>query len=205
MIHYIENTKLYLKCKNNALNITNDSLNLINFIKDELKRINIFGSVMDIGAGIGTLSFFLNNEINFKKFYLIEFQKEVFEILKENVSENNLDYKLINEDANILKDIRYANKFEFVISNPPFYKINSGFLPKNEIIKISKFEINLKLLDLLDIANNILKKNGHLFLIIPLDRKKEIESDNRFSIINEKIILNSKKNFIIFNLKKIST
>lgn len=202
-LEYLESSNIYMLKNTHALNITSDALNFVSFVKKEMKNIDVKGNMIDIGAGIGTLSFLLLKENKFKKIYNIEIQKSVFEILKENIKINNLDFELINDDANILKSSEFSEKFSFVISNPPFYKLNSGFLPEDEIIRNSKFEVLLKLEDLMDIAYNILEKKGHFFLIMPLDREKEVLKDKRFRVINIEKNINKKKSFIFFNMIKI--
>lgn len=202
MKHTLESVNLNLECSNNSLNITSDAINLVSFIKDELKNIDLKGNVLDIGSGIGTLIFLLYNQQNFVNKYAIEIQKEVFDILKKNVENNNLKIKIYNDDIkNIYKN--FENSFEFVISNPPFYKVNSGKLPNNDIIAKSKFEICLKLEELFEITYKILKNNSYFFLIIPLERKKTIDKlSTKLKLISYKIFSNSKKNFITLCYKK---
>lgn len=198
MIHYLESVNLYLKANKLALNITSDALNLVEFIKENIINISLKGEVVDIGSGIGSLSFLLYKVENFTKFHCIEIQKEVYEVLEENIKLNSLDnFFSYNVD---IKD--FKGRYEFVISNPPFYSINSGKMPENEIMKISKFEIKLKLEDLMYYAYNLLKKEGYFFLILPENRASIVEKSNFFEIISSKKIVNKKKNFVMYNLLK---
>lgn len=151
--------------------------------------------VLDIGAGIGTLSFLLYN--NFKYFYCVEIQKEVYEILSKNIKLNDLkNIQVINEDINNMLNDKYFEYFDCIISNPPFYTINSGKLRENEILAISKFEIKLNLKEFLNACHFLLKKDKELYFIYPKSREKEILKDKRFEILEKEEILYGKKNFV---------
>lgn len=203
MKHYLESVDLYLEI-DKGLNITSDSLNLSRFIKNELKNSNKIGDSIDIGSGIGTLSFLLFRQDKISKFYCVEIQKKVYEMLKKNILENKLEDKILafNTDIKEFMVDEYKERFQYIVSNPPFYKVNSGKLPEDEYLKISKFEILLNLEDLFKISSYILKDDGNFFLILPYEREKEVLKNRYFDIINSEKILNNKKSFIMYNLKK---
>ena len=203
MKHYLESVDLYLEI-DKGLNITSDALNLSRFIKNELKNSNKIGECIDIGSGIGTLSFLLFRQDKINKFYCVEIQKKVYEMLKKNILENKLEDKILafNTDIKEFMVDEYKERFQYIVSNPPFYKVNSGKLPEDEYLKISKFEILLNLEDLFKISSYILKDDGNFFLILPYEREKEVLKNRYFDIINSEKILNNKKSFIMYNLKK---
>ncbi|CAM3393864.1 methyltransferase [Pseudostreptobacillus hongkongensis] len=203
MKHYLESVDLYLEI-DKGLNITSDALNLSRFIKNELKNSNKIGDCIDIGSGIGTLSFLLFRQDKINKFYCVEIQKKVYEMLKKNILENKLEDKILafNTDIKEFMVDEYKERFQYIVSNPPFYKVNSGKLPEDEYLKISKFEILLNLEDLFKISSYILKDDGNFFLILPYEREKEVLKNKYFDIINSEKILNNKKSFIMYNLKK---
>ena len=99
MLHYIESANKYIKHGNNALNITDDAINLVEFIKNEMENENGVGDILDIGAGIGTLTIMLSNVEQFNKFICIEIQEEVFNLLEENILINKMsNVDIFNED-----------------------------------------------------------------------------------------------------------
>ncbi|WP_158007928.1 methyltransferase [Streptobacillus ratti] len=199
MTHYLESVDLKLNYGQGALNITTDALDLIEFIKENLVNIDEVGNMLDIGAGIGTLTFMLYRHKNFTEFHAVEIQKSVYDILVSNISLNNISVKAYNMD---IKDFNLPFKFKYIISNPPFYKTNSGYMPQDEIMKISKFEVCLKVSELLDVVNNILDDRGYFFLILPIERDEELRKDTRFIITNFKNHFRGKKNFISYLLRK---
>ena len=185
------------------MNITDDAINLVEFIKNEMENENGVGNILDIGAGIGTLTIMLSNVEQFNKFICIEIQEEVFNLLEENILINKMsNVDIFNEDIKNMMTVDFKNKFRYIMSNPPYLKMNSGKLPENEILKKSKFEVCLNLSELLDVVDYMLMEDGVFFVILPMYRLKEIEKNKKFKIRKIKKILNSKKSFVILSLER---
>lgn len=203
MLHYIESVDKYIKHGNNALNITDDAINLVDFIKNEIKCEDSTGELLDIGSGIGTLTIMLSDIKQFNKFTCVEIQEEVFKLLEENILINKMsDVDIFNKDIKDMIKEEFKYKFRYIVSNPPYLKVDSGKLPENEILKKSKFEVCLNLSELLEIVDYMLMKDGIFFLILPIYRLKEIEKNNKFKIRSKKEILNSKKSFVLLALER---
>ena len=203
MLHYIESVDKYIKHGNNALNITDDAINLVDFIKNEIKCEDSTGELLDIGSGIGTLTIMLSDIKQFNKFTCVEIQEEVFKLLEENILINKMsDVDIFNKDIKDMIKEEFRYKFRYIMSNPPYLKMNSGKLPENEILKKSKFEVCLNLNELLEVVDYMLMKDGIFFLILPIYRLKEIEKNKKFKIKSMKNILNSKKSFVLLALER---
>ena len=203
MLHYIESVDKYIKHGNNALNITDDAINLVDFIKNEIKCEDSTGELLDIGSGIGTLTIMLSDIKQFNKFTCVEIQEEVFKLLEENILINKMsDVDIFNKDIKDMIKEEFKYKFRYIVSNPPYLKVDSGKLPENEILKKSKFELCLNLNELLEVVDYMLMKDGIFFLILPIYRLKEIEKNNKFKIRSKKEILNSKKSFVLLALER---
>ncbi len=203
MLHYIESVDKYIKHGNNALNITDDAINLVDFIKNEIKCEDSTGELLDIGSGIGTLTIMLSDIKQFNKFTCVEIQEEVFKLLEENILINKMsDVDIFNKDIKDMIKEEFRYKFRYIVSNPPYLKVDSGKLPENEILKKSKFEVCLNLSELLEVVDYMLMKDGIFFLILPIYRLKEIEKNKKFKIKSMKNILNSKKSFVLLALER---
>lgn len=203
MLHYIESVDKYIKHGNNSLNITDDAINLVDFIKNEIKCEDSTGELLDIGSGIGTLTIMLSDIKQFNKFTCVEIQEEVFKLLEENILINKMsDVDIFNKDIKDMIKEEFRYKFRYIVSNPPYLKVDSGKLPENEILKKSKFEVCLNLNELLEVVDYMLMKDGIFFLILPIYRLKEIEKNKKFKIKSMKNILNSKKSFVLLALER---
>ena len=175
---YIENLKSVNKkmiVKEKGLKITQDAILLSEFIKKyfnvEYKNIKEKKTFLEIGAGQGIISLLLSEMNIISKIFAVEIQKNIFKILEKNIEINNLEEKIIPINENI-KNIN--GEYDFIFSNPPYKKINSGKMPEDEAEKLSKYEILLTLEELFQEIRRLLKNYGEFFVIVPNDRLNDV-------------------------------
>lgn len=130
-------------------------------------------TALDIGAGSGVLSFLTNSLYGLKKVYAVEIQKAKADLLRENIGLNNIEnIELINEDLNNI-DFN-ENSLDYIVTNPPYYKITDNIGNKEVEFLISRQEKYLKLEDIFAFSNKTLKDKGKLFMIHKPERMVEI-------------------------------
>lgn len=99
----------------------------ISYIKKMFKeKINI----IDLGTGSGCIAITLNKKIN-SNVSAIDISKEALEVAKENAKKNKVEINFIQND--MLDNI--SNKFDVIISNPPYISKNEeiqDIVRKNE-------------------------------------------------------------------------
>lgn len=185
MIEYIDNYKFYISDK--AFKITSDSIDLVNFILQD----NIYNEdILEIGAGNGYISTKLYRYS--KNITAVEIQKEIAFEFMSNINKNKLEINCINQDI-----LTYNKKHNIIVSNPPYYPLNSGKYPENILKKISKFEFKLNLDKLLEKLYTLLLNNNSCFYIVyPLSRKDEFI--NKLKKYNLEIIKLQEKGKIFF-------
>lgn len=193
-----------------GLKITEDALLLAEFIKNifmeksgNTSRTFIESkTALEIGAGQGIISILLSEIPNISKIYAVEIQKEIYEYLVGNVKKNCLENKIspLNDD---IKNIN--GEYDYIFSNPPYKKINSGKLPKNEGVKISKYEITLTLEELFFNIKRLLKNYGEFSVIVPDYRLNDSFTHiykNNLKILNLEINEYKKRKLVIIHGKK---
>nr|WP_218975137.1 methyltransferase [Leptotrichia sp. oral taxon 223] len=161
--------------KEKGLKITQDAILLSEFIKKyfnvEYKNIKEKKTFLEIGAGQGIISLLLSEMNIISKIFAAEIQKDIFKILEKNIEINNLEEKIML----INKNIKNVNgEYDFIFSNPPYKKINSGKMPEDEAEKLSKYEILLTLEELFQEIRRLLKNYGEFFVIVPNDRLNDV-------------------------------
>ena len=207
-MRYIENLESVNKkmiIDENGLKITQDAILLSEFIKKYFNtkyKNKEKKTILEIGAGQGIITLLLSKIEIFEKIFAVEIQKDIFEIFKKNIKINNLEEKItsINEDIKIIK-----GEYDFIFSNPPYKKINSGKLPENEAEQISKYEILLTLEELFYEIKRLLKNYGEFFVIVPDDRLNDVFRyiyANNMNILSIEINKYKKLNLVIVHGKK---
>ena len=154
-------------------------------LSDFAKEIKEGSRCVDLGTGTGILGILLCAKTNLSEIVGIEVQKEVANMAKRSIKLNNLEnrFKILNinvkeiiEKKIIIKDnIQLEkNSFDYVITNPPYKKINTGKINENENKKISKHEYLANLDDFIETTNYLLKDKGTLYLVHRPDRLVDI-------------------------------
>ena len=128
-------------------------------------------SVLDIGTGTGLLSLMLAQKNPGTNILALEIDKSAAEQAADNINAS-----LWKDQVDIVKgdvkDLSFPEKFDLIISNPPFYEteLRSGIERKN----IAFHSDHLTLQELLYAIKTNLNADGHFFLLLPYKRNDEI-------------------------------
>ena len=133
----------------------------------------------------------LNNLEN--KFKILNINIKEINNKKNKLNDKILENKKLNEDGNKIeinsKKINLEkNSFDYVISNPPYKKINTGKINENEKKLISRHELTANLNDFIETANYLLKDKGTLFMVHRPERLVDILEKMRKEKIEPKEI-----------------
>lgn len=200
-MEFLESSGQKIIVNNNLFKITNDPLLLADFCRENIKKS---GTLLDIGAGNGILPLLLCNA-NLTEISAVEIQKNSFDCLEKNIDLNSLSDKIIPYHTDI-NDFFPDFEFDYIISNPPYYRENSGYLSQSEEISIAKFEIKMTLDNLILNIKRLLKNHGTFYIIIIPGRLNDVLKAIYFQRLNisklRTVIHNNKTKFILIEGKK---
>lgn len=92
--------------------------NTINYINSFFDTNNL--DIIDLGTGSGCIGLTLKKNIPNSRVTLLDISKNALEVAKENADNLNLEVELLNND--MLEGI--DKKFDIIISNPPYIKLD---------------------------------------------------------------------------------
>ena len=206
---YIENLESVGKkiiVEEEGLKITEDTILLSEFIKSyfnkkykNLKNKKLF---LEIGAGQGIISLLLSELDIVSKIFAVEIQEEVFTTLGKNIEINDLNEKIIPINENIKK---VDGEYDFIFSNPPYKKTDSGKMSQNKVERISKYEVLLTLEELILEIRRLLKNYGEFFIVVPNSRLNDVFRyiyENKLNILSIKINKYKKVDLVVVHGKK---
>ena len=160
-LDYIPNTDIKMIHVDKSYTFGVDSIILLDFAKMKKGK-----TLIDIGSGSGILSLGANAYYNLKEVYAVEIQDEKSELLEKNLKLNDIsNIEIINKDLNQV-DLE-TNMADYIITNPPYYKISDNINNKSEEFLISRQEKYLTLQNILDFANKTLKAVSYTHLTLP--------------------------------------
>lgn len=124
----------------------------------------------------GIISILLAAKHEIGKIYGFEIQSDIAEMANRSVLINNLQdvIEIRNENLVGLSEKGWTKKFDIVVTNPPYKKINTGLINSNERKLISRHEVKCKLEDVIYESSKILKDKGTFFIVHRPDRIVDI-------------------------------
>lgn len=154
-----------------------DSVLLVNFAKN----IKENSTILDLGTGTGIIPILLSGKVNIKKAVGIEIQKNVADMATRSVELNNLQDKIeiicsniLNLNNNFFIEKGLENKFDVIITNPPYKKKGEGVINEKEEKLISRHEITADLEDFIKVSSNLLKDKGEFYIVHRPERLVDI-------------------------------
>lgn len=154
-----------------------DSVLLVNFAKNMKEN----SMVLDLGTGTGIMPILLSGKVNMKKAIGIEIQENVAEMAKRSVELNNLQDKIeiicnniLNLNNTFFNEKGLENKFDVIITNPPYKKKGEGVINEREEKLISRHEITADLEDFIKVSSNLLKDKGEFYMVHRPERLVDI-------------------------------
>ncbi len=173
-----ENVKIYQD--DDYFKFSADGVLLANFVVLRLTDKKI----LDIGSGTGIVSLILSIKNN-KLIDAIDIQPELCELFRETIHYNSMDDKinLICDDIKCYsKKKELLNKYDVVVSNPPYYFGKSN---KTTQLSIARNQETLNIQELFESAKRLLKNHGSLFFVYDASQFEYIVllcKQNNFSI-----------------------
>ena len=166
---------LWIYQDKDMFNYSVDTIMLGNFvtINSKIKK------VIDIGTNNGALAIFIAARAKKLVIDAIEIQKESVEIAEKNIEMNKMknQINLIHED---FKDyFKKVNKtpglrYDLVVCNPPFYKVDSSIPQPNTKLALATHEHLLTLEELIYGASKIIKQGGRFAIVHQTSRLVDI-------------------------------
>ena len=155
------------------MKVTTDGCLFGAWVAEQLSKSGIeTASASDIGAGTGLLSMMIVQKNPGILIDAIEMDEEAAKQAQENINDSpwNDRIQLICADARVYQ---FADKFDFIISNPPFYE--NELKGDNTKRNIAHHNEGLLLPELLSLIRKNLKPNGKFFMLLPYKRNDEIK------------------------------
>ena len=182
--------------RDDMLRFSLDSMLLADFV--DTSKTKETDLVVDLGTGNAPIPLFLSLKTR-AKIFGVDIQSDVCALARKSVELNNLENQITIINGNI-KDIYKkigANKFEIVVSNPPYFKYkDTSRINKNDYLTIARHEVLITLADIVSETKKLLVDGGSFYMVHRVERLVDIIStlkDEKFGIKNIRFIY-SKEN-----------
>ena len=148
--------------------ITSDTAFVVDTILQQLPDHKL--SVLELGSGNGIISIMLAHYRPQWQITGIEIQPDLAELSQSNAELTDVKVIFLKAD---LKTFQSDAKFDFIISNPPFFPLHSGRISPLKERAISRHEICCQMEDVFSAVWRNLRSDGKAFLLYPAERLVE--------------------------------
>jgi tRNA1(Val) A37 N6-methylase TrmN6 len=125
------------------------------FLYDFISTFKPKGKLLDVGCGVGIISLLLSRDFNIET-TIIDKQELMLNYAKHNYFINNLKVQSYLGD---FVELSIDNKFDFIVSNPPFYDSNVQ-QSKNTHLNIARYAQHLPIGKFISKVKTMLKPRG---------------------------------------------
>lgn len=165
------NESLRLIERVNGLTFGTDAYLLASFLPSRSRQIGV-----ELGCGSGVVSLLALSRKKCRQVYGIEVQEEFCELSKRNAELNSLDDKLIaiNKNVSDCKAEDVGGEVDFVFSNPPYMRTDSGKANTHDEKNIARHEVLGDIFDFCACAKRLLKHGGNFYVVYRPDRLSDL-------------------------------
>lgn len=125
------------------------------FLYDFISTFKPKGELLDVGCGVGIISLLLSRDFSIET-TIIDKQEKMLNYAKHNYSINNMEVTSYIGD---FVELKINNKFDFIVSNPPFYDSNVQ-QSENTHLNIARYAHHLPIVDFIAKVKKLLKPRG---------------------------------------------
>lgn len=127
--------------------------------------------VLELGSGNGINSIMLKKRFPHWEVTGIEIDNDLVALARFNCEVQKLNIEMIEAD---LRQFPVANRYDLIVANPPYKKINSGRLSSSAKNNVAKFELSCTMDDIFSVITKGLKPTGKAWLLYSLEREEEL-------------------------------
>lgn len=137
-----------------------------------------YGTVADLGAGVGVVGLLLGRGDPAARVTLVELQPRLAQLCRDNAAHNGLSERTTVVEGDILDRAVQRRlggaSFDLVVSCPPYYPIGKGGINPDGEEAIARHELRLPLIDLVRVARRLIGFRGQVVLVYPSPRLPEM-------------------------------
>lgn len=131
--------------------------------------------VLDLGTGSGVIPLLLSTREKDLQIVGVEIQAELAALAKKSVALNKKEDCIAIWEGDLRELGReHHGKWDLVVSNPPYFKINVGKISGEESAAIARHELKCSLEDIVRVAAKLLKSRGYFAVIHRPERLGEL-------------------------------
>ena len=146
--------------------------------------------ILDLGSGCGIIPLIVAFRYPANLVYGVEVQQDLADLAHLNVRHNQMEdrVQIFHQDMKTITQAQFSGSMDMVLSNPPYWRADSGRINPHAQRAVARHEIKVVLLDVLKVANAMLKTSGRFVAIYPSERLADLLISMRDCRLEPKIL-----------------
>jgi tRNA1Val (adenine37-N6)-methyltransferase len=163
--------RLQVRQFRNGYRFSIDAVILADYIRPRPGEI-----VLDLGAGCGIISLILAYRYPKSTVIGVEIQPDLADLARVNACANGMQarIRILCEDMKELDPTRLPGPVDWVASNPPYRKTDTGRLNPHPQRAVARHEIKVALADVIASARRVLRTGGKFATVYTAERMAEV-------------------------------
>ena len=148
-------------------------------------------SILDLGAGIGTVGLLALSGMPHATLTSVEAQAVSFRLLQENVRANGLESRVDMHHMD-LRELDLGRRFPLVTGSPPYFDVKAGVVPADSQKAHARFELRGTVSDYARAAVRHLEPGGQFVFCFPWAQKERAVRSVRaegFAIVSQRDVI----------------
>lgn len=133
-------------------------------------------TVIDLGTGCAIIPLIIAFRHADILIHAVEIQADLAELASFNITRNGMQNRVdvICDDLRTLNAERFGGPVDWVVSNPPYRRPNSGRINPDSQRALARHEINVTMAELIDAGRRLLHTGGQFMTVYPAERLVEL-------------------------------
>ena len=132
--------------------------------------------VLDLGTGTGIIPHLIQAKYELNEVCGIDIQPQMIDMAVRSAQHNGLTAEIDFLELDLKNALDYfgTETFDYIVSNPPYLKENSGQVSPKESVAIARHELKCNLEDVVKASNQLVKYGGKVAFVYRSQRLNEL-------------------------------
>ena len=147
-------------------------------------------AVCDLCAGSGAVGLLMLAGDPSLTVTAVELREEACALMDRSAAESGIEdrFRVLRGDIRAIRDLLPAGSFRYVVCNPPYYPVGSGYVSENEEEAVARAELRCTLDDACAAAAWLLKTGGCLWMVHRPERLTDLLCSLRAHSLEPKVL-----------------
>lgn len=164
-------------------------------------------NILDLGTGTGCIIISLVKNINGARGTAVDLSRGALRVARRNIKAHNLSPRIMPRHASFMRDIKFKEKFDIIVSNPPYIahddtRVDTGAMHDPKMALYADMGGFAAYASIAKNARSWIKRGGKIYLEIGINmgaRVRELFESNGWHFVRSECDLGGTERVLVFS------